>query len=64
MNYSYRIDYVSPGSYTLAFTCQGLTDQPDTDEDIEFRAFVDVTIEHPDSGAMPADVTDADFTAG
>jgi hypothetical protein len=56
MNYGYRIDFVGPGDYTLAFTCQGLSDEPDEDADIEFRAFVDVTI-----AETPVDVLDADF---
>ena len=55
--YQYRIDYVSPGDYTLAYTCQGLSDTPDGQEDIEFRSFVDVTIVSPE----PQDVLDADF---
>jgi hypothetical protein len=57
MNYSYRIDFVGPGDYTLAFTCQGLADEPDEDADIEFRAFVDVTI-----AETPVDVLDANFS--
>lgn len=63
MNYVYRIDFVPPGSYTLAFTCQGLSDDPDEDADIEFRSFVDVAIVASDTeGEMPEDVLDANFT--
>lgn len=39
--YEYRIDFVSPGDYTLAFTCQGASDSPETQDDIVFRSFVD-----------------------
>ena len=54
--YQYRIDYVSPGAYTLAYTCQGVSDTPDGQEEIEFRSFVVVTID-----ADPQDVLDANF---
>ena len=30
--YAYTVPFLDPGQYTLAFTCQGLDDDPDTDE--------------------------------
>jgi hypothetical protein len=42
-------DYVyetllSPGTYTVAFTCQAMSDMPDTSEDIVFVAPTNATI--------------------
>ena len=34
---------ISPGDYTLAFTCQAGLDDPETDDDILFSAGVDAT---------------------
>lgn len=31
-NYEYTVGFVAEGSYTIAFTCQSLTDEPGTDE--------------------------------
>lgn len=30
--YTYTVPFLDPGQYTVAFTCQGLDDNPDTDE--------------------------------
>lgn len=43
--YVYRISFLPPGDYTAAFTCQASDDLADTDDDIEFAATQDVTIE-------------------
>lgn len=36
--YAYSVTFLSPGEYTVAFTCQGLADTPDSDDDIAFTA--------------------------
>jgi hypothetical protein len=41
--YSYRVA-LEAGDYTVAFTCQGASDEPETDEVLEFSAAVDVTM--------------------
>jgi hypothetical protein len=35
---------LSPGTYTVAFTCQAMDDMPDTSEDIAFVQATDATI--------------------
>ncbi|HEX7037030.1 MAG TPA: DUF4382 domain-containing protein [Pseudomonadales bacterium] len=34
--YTYRIDFVPPGDYTVAFTCQGLADDPEVADTLAF----------------------------
>ncbi|HJR71695.1 MAG TPA: DUF4382 domain-containing protein [Gammaproteobacteria bacterium] len=41
--YSYRV-VLSPGDYTVAFTCQAADDEPETDETVVFLPAVNVTI--------------------
>lgn len=43
--YEYNIGFVAAGDYTIAFTCQSLDDEVQTDEAIEFVQPQDVTVE-------------------
>jgi len=42
--YQYRISHLTAGNYTLAFTCQTLADNPDTDNYIMFSVIRNVTV--------------------
>lgn len=42
--YTYMVPYLSPGDYTVAFTCQGLADDPATDDAITFGATANATV--------------------
>lgn len=42
--YSYRAAFLSPGSYTVAFTCQGADDAPDSSQAIVFTGTRTVTV--------------------
>ncbi|MDZ7669052.1 MAG: DUF4382 domain-containing protein [Gammaproteobacteria bacterium] len=48
--YTYSIPFLSPGEYTVAFTCQGLDDDPETADDLVFVQ------------AQNAEVTDSEET--
>lgn len=39
-DYSYTVGFLEAGEYTAALTCQGLSDSPETDDDIEFASIV------------------------
>lgn len=43
--YEYEIGFVQAGDYTLAFTCEAANDDPETDDDINFGATANVTVE-------------------
>lgn len=43
-NYTYMVTFLSPGDYTVAFTCQGLADDPATEDDIAFDAVSNATV--------------------
>ncbi len=38
--YRYSVGFLEVGSYTVALTCQGLADSPETDDDIEFASII------------------------
>lgn len=42
--YEYLIGFVAEGEYTVAFTCQSLTDEPETDEAIQFVGASNITV--------------------
>ena len=42
--YSYSATYLSAGDYTVAFTCQGLDDDPETDDPLEFSPSQNVSV--------------------
>lgn len=42
--YEYLIGFVAEGEYTVAFTCQSLGDEPETDEAIEFVGATNITV--------------------
>ena len=42
--YTYRIDFVPPGDYTVAFTCQGLADDPEVADTLAFVGPQTVTV--------------------
>lgn len=43
-SYNYEIGFVAAGDYTVAFTCQGLDDNPDADDSIAFSAQSNVAV--------------------
>lgn len=42
--YTYTAAFLSPGDYTVAFTCVGATDQPESSEALNFQGTRDVTV--------------------
>lgn len=44
-NYTYSVTFLSPGDYTVAFTCQADDDEPDTEDDITFAGSANATVE-------------------
>jgi hypothetical protein len=42
--YTYSAVFMPPGDYTVAFTCQGLADDPETAQDLVFVGAQDVTV--------------------
>lgn len=42
--YSWRTAFLTPGAYTVAFTCQGATDDPESSQAIIFIGTQDVTV--------------------
>lgn len=42
--YTYRVDYLPPGAYTVAFTCQGLAEDPEEQDPLEFIGTQNVTV--------------------
>jgi RNA polymerase sigma factor (sigma-70 family) len=54
--YTYSIPFLPTGSYTVAFTCQGLSEDPETDDDLEFVGTQDVEV-------LDGQETVADFVA-
>lgn len=47
--YEYLIGFVAEGEYTVAFTCQSLLDEPETDEDIAFVGATNITVTADDT---------------
>jgi len=43
-DYEYTIGFLAEGEYTVAFTCQGAGDNPETDDDVAFRDAADVSV--------------------
>jgi len=43
--FNYVLTYLAAGTYTLAFTCDGIEDDPATDDDLNFRATATVEID-------------------
>ena len=43
--YTYTVEFLDPGDYTVAFTCQGLDDDPTMDDAIVFLGQVNATVE-------------------
>ncbi|MEM9401013.1 MAG: DUF4382 domain-containing protein [Pseudomonadota bacterium] len=44
--YAYSVGFLGAGNYTLALTCQGLADDPETDDAVEFAlVLTDVSVE-------------------
>lgn len=43
-NYRYRIAFLREGAYTVALTCQGKEDNPETDDNISFLRTTNVTV--------------------
>ncbi len=44
--YEYSLHFLSPGDYTVAFTCQALDDDPEVADDLVFVDATDVTVTH------------------
>lgn len=42
---TYRVDFLEEGDYTLAFTCDGLADEPDRDDALRFQRSRTVSVE-------------------
>jgi len=42
--FTYRLDFLAPGDYTIAFTCNGIDENPNSDDDLGFRATANVRI--------------------
>lgn len=42
--YDYIVNYLAPGDYTVAFTCQALDDEPNAENDIVFSAVASATV--------------------
>jgi hypothetical protein len=42
--HEYRAAFLSPGSYTMAFTCQAGDDDPDSSDNIDFKGTTEVTV--------------------
>lgn len=47
--YAYELVFLSPGEYTVAFTCQASDDEADTDDDVVFAVSANVTISEDES---------------
>jgi len=43
-SYRYTVAFLSPGSYTAAWTCDAAGDLPESSEDLVFAGTTDVTI--------------------
>lgn len=43
-SFTYKIAYVAPGDYTVAFTCDGATDDPSTKDSLNFTSRTNVTV--------------------
>ena len=52
--WTYTVGFLAAGSYTVAFTCQGSDDDPETDDDIVFVGEANVEI-------LPGSATGHDF---
>ena len=42
--FTYRVDYIDYGDYTVAYTCQGETDSAERDDDLVFMQIAGVTV--------------------
>jgi hypothetical protein len=42
--YVYTVGFLAEGTYTVAFTCQGMDDNPMADDTIEFKGTIDIDI--------------------
>jgi len=42
--YSYTIDYLGPGEYTAAYTCEGDMDEPESDDSLMFLVTTTFTV--------------------
>jgi hypothetical protein len=42
--YSYRVSFLDPGTYTLAFTCNGSIDNPNSSEAVVFSRSGDAVV--------------------
>lgn len=43
-SFTYKIAYVAPGDYTVAFTCDGANDDPSTKDSLNFTSQTNVTV--------------------
>jgi hypothetical protein len=48
--YQYEMNYIGPGDYTIAFTCQALDDEADTDDEIVFAESANITLAEEEEG--------------
>lgn len=52
--YTYSIPYLAPGWYTVAFTCQGISDDPETDDTLVF-------VQEQNARVVDGEATEVDF---
>lgn len=58
-SYQYEIGFVPAGQYTLAFTCQALDDNPETDDTLAFPALKNISVAA--DATTTADLPEADL---
>ena len=49
VSFSYQVDYIALGDYTVAYTCEGELDAADTDDELQFVSSTTVTIGSADT---------------
>ncbi|MFU8817285.1 MAG: DUF4382 domain-containing protein [Pseudomonadales bacterium] len=54
--YTYSVPFLSPGDYTVAFTCQGLEDDPEATDDLVF-------VQPQNATVVNAQTTEVDFVS-
>ena len=47
--YRYSVAFLSPGDYTVAFTCQGLSEDPETDDELVFVSALVTVVDGEDT---------------
>ena len=44
LGWAWTAPWLTPGEYTVAYTCDGMNDEPDVDDELEFREQFNATV--------------------